>query len=153
MGKIKKAAGILFTDGQSILLLLRSEGKNANTWGLPGGKSKSGESDLETAIRETMEETGLEKVPGENFDSVTNDQTTKPYTAFLYQIDKQFTVKLNHEHTDAKWVNFKDLKSLNLHPKLKENLSKYLSKIRKKISHFNEWSILKDLESLFNFKF
>jgi mutator protein MutT len=152
MGKtcLKKSAGIVFTDGKSILLLLRAEGKNADSWGLPGGKCEEGETEIENATRETREETGLQDIPGQQFDSISHSEGNKAYTAFFYQVEKPFEVKLNHEHKDSAWVKFENLKSLKLHPKLKANISDYLRKIRKKMAHFSEWSVLKDLEAYFD---
>lgn len=146
----KKSAGIVFTDGKSILLMLRADGKNSDTWGLPGGKAEEGETELQTAIRETQEETGLKDIPGKQFDSITHAYSNKIYTAFFYKVEKQFKVTLNDEHTDYKWVKFEDLKSLSLHPKLDSEIGEYLKRIRKKIAHFTEWKALKELEFCFD---
>jgi dATP pyrophosphohydrolase len=143
---LKKSAGIIFTDGKSILLLKRD---NEETWDLPGGKSNDGETEIDNAIRETKEETGLEKIPGERFDSISHKDANKKYTTFFYKVDKQFPVKLSHEHSDYEWVPFNELKNRQLYPKLKINLPDYLKKIRKKVADFAEWTTLKDLETFF----
>lgn len=151
MGKsIKKSAGILFTDGKSILLLLRSpESKNGNTWGLPGGKSKQNETELENAKRESREELGIESIPGDIFDSMQSRNDNKIYTAFFCKVNSHFKINLNNEHTEYKWVPFEDLNSLNLHPKMQSNLKDYLRVLRKKCDKFHDWTILKDAEMLF----
>jgi len=53
-----QAAGMLFVnDGGYFLAVLRSDGVNEpNTWGIPGGAAKEGESPIDTAIREVAEE-------------------------------------------------------------------------------------------------
>lgn len=48
------SCGIIITDGKKILL-----GKGKNNWSVPKGKMKEGETTLETALRETFEETGI----------------------------------------------------------------------------------------------
>lgn len=147
---LKKSAGIVFTDGTSILLLKRSQGNNYGTWGIPGGKSKDGETEIGNAIRETKEETGLKIIPGERFDSINNKTNNKKYTTFFYKVDEPFPIKLNEEHSSYKWVKFEDLKDYKLHPKLKMQLPDFLRKIRKKVANFNEWYNLKSLESYFS---
>lgn len=137
----KQAAGILFTDGNCVLLLKRSDdSSSAGTWCLPGGGSKKGETKIGTAIRETKEETGIDNIPGRRFDTITSKDGLKTFTTFLYRVDDQFEVEdLSDEHTDWKWIDLKDMKSTNLHPKLKENLERYTNAIRRKVSSFSEW--------------
>jgi 8-oxo-dGTP diphosphatase len=146
---LKKSAGIIFTDGSSILLLLRAEGKNSNTWGIPGGKSEDGETEFENAIRETKEELGISAIPGEIFDSISHIDNNKKYTTFFYKVREPFDVNLNHEHSEYAWVKFKDLNNYKIHPILNTNIHNYLSKIKKKACSFEEWLILKNFENKF----
>lgn len=142
----KKAAGIFFTDGKSVLLLKRSDdGDHPNTWALPGGKSKDGESDINTAIRETKEETGLSSIPGYRIGSISSHNGRQRFTGFIYKISTPFDVKISHEHTDWEWVGFNDLKSKDLHPKFEEQIPRYVREIGRKIQSFSEWSEFKEL--------
>lgn len=138
----KQAAGILFTDGDSVLLLKRAdETDNGGTWCLPGGGSKGSETKIGTAIRETKEETGLENIPGRRFETLESKDGRKTFTTFLYSVQHQFDIeKLSDEHTEWKWVSLDDMKSTNLHPKFKDTLPRYLNAIRRKLSSsFSEW--------------
>jgi len=147
--KNKQAAGILFTDGDSVLLLKRSnESDNPETWCLPGGGAKKGETKIGTAIRETKEETGLDSIPGRRFEALVNKDGRKTFTTFLYSVQKQFDVeKLSDEHSDWKWVSFDEMKNTELHPKFKDALPRYLSVIRRKLtSSFKEWVRIRDAE-------
>jgi len=138
--KGKRAAGIFFTDGKQVLLLQRSdEGDHANTWALPGGKSKDGETDIGTAIRETKEETGLESIPGHRLDSLSSQNGQQKFTGFLYKVSVPFDVKISYEHTDWEWVDLNQLKSKDLHPKFKEQIPRYMQAIKRKIQTFSEW--------------
>lgn len=142
---LKKAAGIVFTDGKSILLMKRAgEGKNIGTWALPGGKAKEGETEINNAIRETKEETGISSIPGQRFDSMTTKGAGKKFTAFFYRVAAPFDIDLSKEHSDYEWVKFEDLKGKELHPKVKEALPEYLHKIKKGISSFAEWRAISD---------
>lgn len=141
--KSKKGAGIIFTDGKSMLLLKRSEDcDHPETWAPPGGGNKNNETDIRTAIRETHEECGIESTPGYRFNSLTTKNGHHKFATFFYYVDKPFDVKLSHEHTESKWVDFSAISDMDLHPKFKEHLAEYLKIIRKKLTNFNEWSAL-----------
>jgi len=134
----KKGAGILFTDGKHILLLRRAgNSDHKNTWGLPGGKSKKGESAISTAKREAKEEIGP-YFNGSNFGSVEDRDGRHLFTVFLFKIQRPFLVKLSKEHNKAEWVAIKDLNKYKLHPRFKENLDRYLKAISREFKHLEE---------------
>jgi len=131
-----RAAGILFTDGKAILLLKKS--KDPNKWGLPGGKAKENETAITNAIRETKEETGLKRIPGKRVDTLVD--MSDQFTTFFYKVEEQFEeISLSKEHSDWKWAEIDKMKSMELHPKLRENLPRYLKIIKRKVRNFKEW--------------
>lgn len=134
-----EGAGIFFTDGQSVLLLKRpANGKNPNSWCLPGGKAKIGESALETARREAREECG--RVEGEQFAKDEHHIGNFHWTSYFFKIEKPFNCNINQEHVDWQWFELKMLNNLHLHPELKHKLPTYLKIVRKEFSNsFNEW--------------
>mmetsp|Transcript_7840 Transcript_7840/g.14877 ORF Transcript_7840/g.14877 Transcript_7840/m.14877 type:complete len:150 (+) Transcript_7840:146-595(+) len=120
----KIGSGLLFTSGQEVLLLLRNSKHNDKTWGLPGGNQERGDLTLfDTAQREAREEMG--ELPS-NFrvsreqKVVRGKRNEKHYTVFVCSVDpsvrNEYVPKLNHEHSDWKWVHTKHLKTLELHP-------------------------------------
>jgi 8-oxo-dGTP pyrophosphatase MutT (NUDIX family) len=129
------SAGILFTDQKSILLLRRAEGSHQDTWGLPGGHSKQNESELETAKRETQEETGLKKIPGKCLGKYANNE----FTTFIFRVENQFHCKITKEHSSWGWFPLEKLKEQDLHPGLEESLPGYLDVIRRGAKNFKEW--------------
>ena len=143
-GKVegKKSAGILFTDGRSILMLKRAEGSHKGTWALPGGHARPGESDIGNAVRETKEETGLKDIPGYRFESFVSRDGHKKFTAFLYRVPRHFDVSLSEEHSDWAWVSLENVGDKDLHPKFEENLPRYLKAIRRKVKTFSEWTTI-----------
>ena len=145
-----KGAGILFTDGESILLLKRNEPTDRrDSWSIPGGKTEEGENTINTALRETKEECGVEEVPGTRFASFDSKDGQHRFTTFLYKVDRPFACKLSKEHSSWRWVSFDDLKDndLLLHPRFKEALPNLLQLVRKKgVVKFQEWSLLKRME-------
>jgi len=134
----KKGAGYIFTDGTTILLLKRNEeGKNKGQWGIPGGKHENSEAFIDTARRETKEEIG--RMP--ECDMITYFDTQDGRHVFrnhLCRVKEQFSCKLDHEHTDYKWVPFSEIKGMDLHPRLREIMDKVISAI-KPIKTFQEW--------------
>jgi 8-oxo-dGTP pyrophosphatase MutT (NUDIX family) len=56
--------------GRWWLAAIRPQGKREGTWALPKGLVGAGEGPLETALRETFEETGLRARPGEKLGDV-----------------------------------------------------------------------------------
>jgi 8-oxo-dGTP pyrophosphatase MutT (NUDIX family) len=130
-------AGIFFTDGKKVLLLKRGgEERNKGTWGLPGGGVEEGESAIQAARRESVEECG--RVQGRRFGSLVEKDDDHEWTTFFFRIKKPFKCKLSDEHTDWKWFDLDDLHNLNLHPKFKKNMERHLSFLKKRKS-FSEW--------------
>ncbi|MDG4861316.1 NUDIX hydrolase [Streptomyces sp. T-3] len=83
--KILAGAAMLFRDGEGRVLLLEPNYREG--WALPGGtiESDDGETPRQAALRETVEEIGLEVAPGRllAIDWVT-DAGRPPIAAYLY---------------------------------------------------------------------
>ena len=128
----KSGGGVLFTDGHSILLLKRSDkGDNAGTWGIPGGKSRDGETLLGTAQRETKEEIGC--FPNcSRVDSVEFQNGKHRFKTFIVRVKDPFPCELSDEHDEWDWVGINELKRFKLHPKFQEGLPTILGIIEKK---------------------
>lgn len=84
-------------------------------WDLPKGKLEPGETNLEAAIRELKEETGLTAtiIPGYEqsinymFKNPKNELVEKKVTFFLGKADSE-KVTLSHEHLYYKWLPIGD---------------------------------------------
>jgi 8-oxo-dGTP pyrophosphatase MutT (NUDIX family) len=98
----------LAKDTKRFLLLQRTQGKTAGTWGLVGGKKEPGDQTAVDALqREIIEEIGkaptIKKiVPLELFTS--NDQHFQ-YNTYVLLIDKEFIPVLNGEHAGYAWAS------------------------------------------------
>jgi len=127
-------AGILYTDGKKVLLLHRSKEVRAEpyTWASTGGGIENNESLLRTAERESREEIGVLK--GKKI-AEFHDK----FVMYIYKVDKPFTVRLNNEHTEYRWVALKDVAGYRLHSNFKKEWPKYLRAIEKNNSSFKEW--------------
>jgi 8-oxo-dGTP pyrophosphatase MutT (NUDIX family) len=105
------ASGGLFLakDTKRFLLLLRTQGKTAGTWGSVGGrKEPSDATAFEALKREIEEEIGVvnnikKTIPLELFTS--NDQNFQ-YNTYVVLVDNEFIPVLNKEHSGYAWCSF-----------------------------------------------
>ena len=86
------------------MYLLRTDSKNPNTWGIPGGKIEQGETLFEGIIRECEEEIGYfpnsaKLIPIQKF---INHSFT--YHTFYCKVEEEFIPRLNDEHCGYAWV-------------------------------------------------
>ena len=119
----QRGAGILYTDGHHILLLKRSmKGDNAGTWANVGGKVEDNETFIGAAHRESREEIGKLQ-PSKYLSDIETKDGQHVYKLYICLVNKQFGCKLNDEHDDYGWFTEKEVKTLRVHPKLKENMN------------------------------
>lgn len=105
------AVGIWFYsfDTDRYLYLMRNDSKNPNTWGLPGGKCESGETLMDTIVRECQEELGsfpeyIKLIP---LDQFTSADSAFCYHTFFCCLATEFQPKLNDEHLGYAWIDSK----------------------------------------------
>ncbi len=123
---VRRAAGVVLFHrraGELRFLLLR----NAlhRTWGVPKGHAEAGEEPLETARRETEEETGVtafrlaagfrEEIAYEV--RPPEGRARKVVTYFLGEVDTD-EVRRSPEHDDAAWVPLAEARARVVHPDL-----------------------------------
>lgn len=117
-------AGVMLISGDKTLILKRANYKDdpyANYWNFPGGTGEEGESDYETALRETYEETSI--LP-DTF-KVYSEVRIRGYTMFLASIPTEVVPALDHEHTEWKWVSLSEVLTIrDFHPKDLKSLLK-----------------------------
>lgn len=136
---IKAAGVILFVMEKKgpLFLLLRSA--KTGEWGPPKGKAEPGESELETAVRETFEETGFHRLKFiEGFEARVaysiekkGKQLSKEVVFFLADSEEE-ELKLSAEHTEAHLATLEEIEQLVPHPDLREVFEKaaqHLSKM------------------------
>ena len=111
-----RAAGLIifrrksFTEPLEYLLLQTSYGKHH--WTPPKGHVDPGESDMQTALRETEEESGLKKSSLEIMEHIQKtlnyEVRGKPKTVIYWPAevkDYNVAVQLSDEHQDFKWLS------------------------------------------------
>jgi 8-oxo-dGTP pyrophosphatase MutT (NUDIX family) len=99
----------LAKDTGRFLLVLRTQGKTAGTWGLVGGRKEPSDiTPFDALKREIEEEIGVvdnirKTIPLELFTS--NDQNFQ-YNTYVVMVDSEFIPKLNSEHSGYAWCSF-----------------------------------------------
>jgi 8-oxo-dGTP diphosphatase len=112
------AAGILLIRDGAIFLQHRAPWvHNGDTWGIPGGARDSHESTVEAALREAVEETGINPDDVTALTTFTDSHGDWAYsTVIAIASNKLEGHNLNDESHEVRWVKFDDVTRMNLHP-------------------------------------
>lgn len=90
---------------------------NGDTWGLPGGARDSHESIQEAAIRESIEETGIDGGHVQVIELFTDDHVDWRYDTVLAIAHGDLdTATWNQETHDIGWFEIDEIEKLELHP-------------------------------------
>ena len=90
---------------------------NGDTWGLPGGARDSHESVEEAAIRESVEETGIDPAHVEVVGLFSDDHVDWRYDTIIAKAHGDLdTATWNPETHDIGWYEISEIDGLNLHP-------------------------------------
>ncbi|MAP84764.1 MAG: diadenosine tetraphosphate hydrolase [Candidatus Marinimicrobia bacterium] len=110
-----KSCGVVLFNSSKVLLLRHSSvsSRGGGHWDFPKGHIDDGETEIQTALRELEEETGIA-----NVDLVEGFRGTITYTfpsgqerigkevVFFLATTKKSKVRLSHEHIDYSWLDF-----------------------------------------------
>ena len=105
------ALAVVLRDG-CVLLIERGIEPHLGYWSLPGGVIDNGESAEEAAVRETLEETGLEVMVVRGLGVVTGPITGKGHEVFLCSVKGGVLRVCLPEVTGVRWVPYGGLGSL-----------------------------------------
>lgn len=102
---------------RELLFLRRSGGAYAEQWWPIGGTCKVGELPLQTVFREVSEETGLSPTAiygfGEDIPHIDGHSRIEAFVAF---VSSSVEVKINHEHSEYKWLSADEASTLVADP-------------------------------------
>lgn len=115
---VNGAAGLLLIRDGKIMMQHRAPWvHNGDTWGLPGGARDSHESIEEAALRETIEETGIDGSHVQFVDRFSDDHIDWRYDTVIAEATKQLeTANWNQETHDIGWFTIEEISQLELHP-------------------------------------
>ena len=111
-------AGLLVISKPRMLLQLRPSGvQHPGTWSTPGGALEAGESPLQGALREAVEEMGPLPRGLRYVDTLTEDCGGWKYHTVVMHSPAEFAVaRPGGEHGGARWFTADDLDGIPLHP-------------------------------------
>lgn len=105
-----RAAGVLFhtrdTQGHArVLLVKRGQGcaDYPEHWAFPGGGIEPGETPLQAALRECVEELGINDHQ-HLVDHMVDMGVSDGFQTYKLRVLGEFSCRLNDEHTEAAWV-------------------------------------------------
>lgn len=142
----EKACGAVIIDHDSALLIYQNNG----FWGFPKGHVEPNESEIETALREVKEETGLDIIIDPSVrhsfsyiidhrnlsNRITNHQPAedidKEVVLFLARLKDpdQSLTKQDSEISQARWVPFSEVEDLLTFPEWKEAWRFFYAKLQ-----------------------
>jgi 8-oxo-dGTP pyrophosphatase MutT (NUDIX family) len=116
-----------------ILMIRRSDNDN---WALPGGAIDLGESMIQAAVRETMEETGVDceitglvgiyTDPKHVILYTSNNEVRQEFSILLTARGTGGTPTPSSESTEVVWVEPPDVEGLTMDPSMRKRLGHYL---------------------------
>ena len=135
--KHEKSCGCIIIKGDTVLVE-KQKHQDERFWNFPKGHQEPGETDIETALRETKEEVGLDvKIIDKNPITMTylidKGTTEKTVLLFLAQPTNQNakTILQEEEVEEVRWVPVKDVENLLTFDRSKIAWQEALSRLAK----------------------
>lgn len=138
-----KAAGIMYIDENTVLLLKRLDG----SWAFPGGKIEKGESPLQAALRESAEEVGYKPDYDLPWQVDFSNNGRVQFTTFCCRVG--FEPILNtDEHSEYGWFTFGEMPDV-MHPNALKTIENYAKRYgysmdTARATDINGWIEIKD---------
>ncbi|MBZ9686600.1 NUDIX domain-containing protein [Clostridium estertheticum] len=124
----KSCGAVIYRKIYGNLEFLTISHRNDGHWGFPKGHVEKNESEVQTAVREVSEETGLSVSLMDGFrvsvEYLIKKETMKEVVYFLAEVQDQIILIEVNEVVDYRWSDFKQTKELLSYISSKEVLEK-----------------------------
>lgn len=128
--KNEKSCGCIIIDNEKVLLVKQTAGH----WGFPKGHVETNETEVETAIRETKEETNLSvEIVSDARYTIEYNIDENIHKEVVYFIAKETTnniIAQESEISDIKWFSFKEALEIISFDNAKALLKKVLADLK-----------------------
>ncbi len=129
----EKSCGTIVINDNKVLVIRQKQG----FWGFPKGHIEEGESEIQTAIRETKEETNLDVVIEDEtrfcLNYIIEDKQINKYVVYFIAKAINNDVKLQIEEIDdIAWVDIEKIEDILTFDNLKELWKVVLNKVKSK---------------------
>jgi len=123
------AAGLfLVRNGKALLQHRAVWVHNGDTWGIPGGARDSHENPIEAALREAVEEIGINPTLVTPIGDFVDDHSTWSYhTVIATAAESLVAHELNEESASVEWVAITEIATKKLHPSFAATLPELLA--------------------------
>ncbi len=132
---VPSANVIVVNDLGEILMIRRTDNGN---WAVPGGGMDLGESIIDTALRETREETGIEcqiiglvgiyTNPAHVIRYTSNNEVRQEFSIVFVARPIGGELRPSSESSEPQWVSAATAATLQMHPSMRQRLQRYLDK-------------------------
>ena len=102
----KDTGGVLYRNGDTILLCL---GSSSGNWNIPKGHIQIGEKPLEGSLREFTEETQIILNGTPELVKIHKKDNGGKFYLYMLKGEKKFVPHLNHEHSDWDYFHMNNL--------------------------------------------
>lgn len=128
---MEKSCGIiLFNDNKVLLLQHNDTGNTRGHWDFPKGHMERGESEIQTALRELEEETGLKDLKlfsdfshKISYNLIKDGKEIRKEVIFFVGITIETKIILSEEHQDYVWLNYDSAMERLTYNSAKESLA------------------------------
>tara|TARA_B100000029_G_scaffold354192_1_gene346974 strand:- start:547 stop:963 length:417 start_codon:yes stop_codon:yes gene_type:complete len=136
---MEKSCGVILFNEQEILLLQHSDKKKQGHWDFPKGHVEDGETELQTALRELAEETGITDVevfPDFNhtisYHIMKEGRRVFKEVTFFIGITIKKKISISDEHQAFAWLDYDSAIKRLTYDTAKETLAKSFNFYQKK---------------------
>ena len=128
---MEKSCGIVLLNSNKVLLLQHPDTTTSGHWDFPKGHIEKGEDEMQTALRELKEETGIDtvKIIGDfhhliSYNLLRGKETILKEVVFFLGITNQEKVSISSEHQNFVWLEYESAYERLTYDNAKETLEK-----------------------------
>ena len=128
---MEKSCGVVLLNSNKVLLLQHPDTTTSGHWDFPKGHVEKGEDELQTALRELKEETGIDNIKiVDDFNHhisyifFRDNETILKEVVFFLGITNQEKVSISSEHQNFVWLQYESAYERLTYDNAKKTLKK-----------------------------